>query len=309
MMATFPKLNFRGIIPPLVTPLIDNDTLDNDGLERLIEHVIAGGVSGIFILGTSGEFASLSYALRREMIKRTCEVVNGRIPVLVGITDSAFRESINQAKLAADFGADALVISPPYYFPSGQPELIEYMSSIFEHSPLPLFLYNMPVHTKVMIEPQTVLKLAENPKIVGMKDSSANLVYFNKVQYLLRNRDDFTFLVGPEELNAQFVLLGGHGGVSGGANLFPKLYVKLYHAAVNRDFDQILKIQQKVMQISTTIYGVGQYNSSFLKGVKCALSLLGICNDFLAEPFKKYNAPEREKIKHYLNELDYAELL
>ncbi len=303
------KLAIRGIIPPLVTPLIDNDTLDDDGLARLIEHVIAGGVNGIFILGTSGEFASLSYALRREMIQRTCELVNQRVPVLAGVTDSAFRESLNQAKLAADHGADALVISPPYYFPSGQAELIEYMESVLKHSPLPMFLYNMPMHTKVMIEPQTVLKLSENPNIVGMKDSSANLVYYNKVQYLLRDRDDFTFLVGPEELTAQFVLLGGDGGVNGGANMFPKLYVNLYNAAVNKNFDQVFQLQQKVMQIATTIYGVGQYNSSFLKGVKCVLSLLGICNDFLAEPFHKYNPPEREKIKHFLKELNYADLL
>ncbi|MFW5757808.1 MAG: dihydrodipicolinate synthase family protein [Bacteroidota bacterium] len=303
------KLAIRGIIPPLVTPLIDNDTLDKYGLEQLIEHVIAGGVNGIFILGTSGEFASLSYALRQEMIQRTCELVNQRVPVLVGVTDSAFRESLNQAKLAADHGADALVISPPYYFPSGQAELIEYMESVLKHSSLPMFLYNMPMHTKVMIEPQTVLKLSENPNIVGMKDSSANLVYYNKVQYLLRDRDDFTFLVGPEELTAQFVLLGGDGGVNGGANMFPKLYVNLYNAAVNKNFDQVFQLQQKVMQIATTIYGVGQYNSSFLKGVKCVLSLLGICNDFLAEPFHKYNPPEREKIKHFLKELNYADLL
>lgn len=308
-MTTNKKSAFRGIIPPLVTPLIDNDTLDNDGLERLIEHVIAGGVHGIFILGTSGEFASLSYALRREMIKHTCSIVNGRVPVLVGITDSAFRESLNQAQLAAEHGADALVISPPYYFPSGQPELTEYMERVVNYSPLPLFLYNMPMHTKVMIEPQTVLSLSENPKIIGMKDSSANLVYYNKVQYMLRDRDDFTFLVGPEELTAQFVLLGGHGGVNGGANMFPKLYVNLYNAAVNRDFDQIYMLQEKVMQIATTIYGVGQYNSSLLKGVKCVLSLLDICNDFLAEPFQKYNPPEREKIKHFLKELNYADLL
>jgi 4-hydroxy-tetrahydrodipicolinate synthase len=303
------QLPLCGIIPPLVTPLIDNDHIDIDGLERLVEHTLSGGVHGLFILGTTGEFASLSYGLRREMIKRTCALVNKRVPVLVGITDSAFRESINLAGLAADFGADALVISPPYYFPSGQPELIEYMTRVVGQLPLPLFLYNMPMHTKVMFEPPTVLKLAENPEVIGIKDSSANLVYFSQVRHLLKERGDFTFLVGPEELNAAFVLLGGHGGVSGGANMFPKLYVKLYHAAVNKDFEQISPLQEKIMQISTTIYGVGQYSSSYLKGVKCVLSLLGICSDFMAEPFHRYNAPEREKVKHLLDELNYTELL
>jgi dihydrodipicolinate synthase/N-acetylneuraminate lyase len=87
------KSPMKGIVPPSVTPLIDNDTLDVEGHERLIEHTISGGVHGIFILGTTGEFASLSYKLRRELIERTCQLVNGRVPVLVGITDSAFSES------------------------------------------------------------------------------------------------------------------------------------------------------------------------------------------------------------------------
>ena len=103
----------HGIIPPLVTPLSDRDSLDHEGLERLLEHVIGGGVGGIFILGTTGEAPSLGYALRRELIKRVCAQVAGRIPVLVGITDTAFVESVALAKTAADCGADALVVTTP----------------------------------------------------------------------------------------------------------------------------------------------------------------------------------------------------
>ena len=98
---------YTGIIPPLVTPLIDRDTLDVAGLERLVEHVIAGGVSGIFILGTTGEGPSLGYRLRRELIERTCALVRRRVRVLVGITDTAFVESVNVARWSAEAGADA----------------------------------------------------------------------------------------------------------------------------------------------------------------------------------------------------------
>jgi dihydrodipicolinate synthase/N-acetylneuraminate lyase len=303
------KSPMKGIVPPSVTPLIDNDTLDVEGHERLIEHTISGGVHGIFILGTTGEFASLSYKLRRELIERTCQLVNGRVPVLVGITDSAFSESLNLAKVAADCGADATVLAPPYYFAAGQPELLEYLGRIMKQMPLPLFIYNMPVHTKVMFTPETVKAAADIPGIIGMKDSSSNLAYFKQIQFVLRDRRDFTFMVGPEEFMAEFVLTGGHGGVNGGANMFPKLYVELYHAAVNRDFDRIAALQQKVMQISTTIYNVGHYGSSYLKGLKCALSVMGICNDFMAEPFRKFKDPERQKIFCFLEELNYSELL
>src|SRR5690606_21546966 len=119
------KMPLTGIIPPLVTPLLDNDTLDSEGLELLIEHTVSAGVHGIFILGTTGEFASLSYKLRRELITQTCRLVNGRVPVLVGITDSAFAESVNLAVFAAGCGADAVVLAPPFYFAAAQPELLE----------------------------------------------------------------------------------------------------------------------------------------------------------------------------------------
>lgn len=299
----------RGIVPPLVTPLLDNDTLDVKGLERLIEHTIAGGVHALFILGTTGEFASLSYKIRRELTELTCKFVKGRVPVLVGITDSAFTESINLAKVAAENGADGLVLAPPYYFASGQPELLEYLQRIMVQMPLPLFIYNMPVHTKVVFEPETVKAVADIPGIVGIKDSSSNLAYFKQVQYALRDRDDFTFMVGPEEFMSEFVLTGGHGGVNGGANMFPKLYVGLYNASVERDFSKINPLQQKVMQISSTIYKTGHFGSSYLKGLKCALSVIGICNDFMAEPFHRFKQAEREKIIRFLDELNYLELL
>src|SRR5437899_7918271 len=102
-----------GIVPPMITPLRARDELDVPGLERLIERILAGGVSGLFILGTTGEGPSLSYVLRRELIERTCRLVHGRVPVLVGITDTAFAESISLARNAASAGAEAVVVAPP----------------------------------------------------------------------------------------------------------------------------------------------------------------------------------------------------
>lgn len=303
------KKPLTGIVPPLVTPLLDNDTLDVEGLERLINRVIDGGVHGLFILGTTGEFASLSYKLREELIKLTVTFVDGRVPVLVGISDSAFTESLNLANKAAHYGADAVVITPPYYFEASQPELLEYLTRIMKHMPLPLFIYNMPVHTKVTFAPETVRLAADIPGIIGMKDSSANLSYFNRINYLLKDRPDFTFMVGPEELTSQFVLMGGHGGVNGGANMFPKLYVDLFNASVEKDFDKILPLQEKVMHISSAIYNVGKYGSSYLKGLKCALSVLGVCSDFMAEPFHKFNTPERNEIIKALEAINYKVLI
>ena len=293
----------RGIIPPLVTPLLDRDTLDIAGLERLIEHILSGGVHGLFILGTTGEAPSLSYRLRYELIERVCGLVKGRVPVLVGITDTSFTESVNTAVKAKDVGAQAVVLAPPYYFPAGQPELLEYLEHLTPELPLPLILYNMPSLTKAVYEPQTVRAAADISGIVGIKDSSGNMAYFHQLQSLLQNYPDFSFLMGPEELLAEAVLLGASGGVCGGANIIPKLYVDLYDAARSRDLETTEALHKKVMQISTSIYGVGRFQSSYLKGLKCALSYMGICSDFLAEPFHRFRSAERDVIRRHLEEL------
>jgi dihydrodipicolinate synthase/N-acetylneuraminate lyase len=293
----------RGVIPPMVTPLLDRDTLDVAGLERLIEHILAGGVHGLFILGTTGEAPSLSYRLRHELIERVCTQVKGRVPVLVGITDTCFVESLNIACKAKDAGAQAVVLAPPFYFPAGQAELLEYLKHLTSELPLPLFLYNMPSYTKLMFEPQTVQTAAGITGVVGLKDSSGNMAYFRRLQSLLQDHPDFSLLMGQEELLAEATLLGGHGGVCGGANLLPQLYVDLYNAACARDLPKAESLHKRVMQISNTIYSVGRYESSFLKGLKCALSCVGICSDFLAEPFHRFRRAERSVVRRYVKEL------
>lgn len=287
-----------GIIPPLVTPLKDNETLDTESLENLIEHLIAGGVHGLFILGTTGEEQSLSYQLRKEMIRQSARINNGRLPLLVCVTDTSIVESINLAKIAAESGADGVVSAPPYYFAPGQPELAQFYEELVPQLPLPVFLYNMPSHVKVSFAPDTVRRIAKNPRVIGFKDSSANAVYFQSVLHKMKERPDFSMLVGPEEITGECVLLGAHGGINGGANMFPELYVNMYNAAKAGNLKRIIELQQYIMQISSTIYTVGKHGSSYLKGLKCALSLLGVIkDDFVASPFYKFDQPEREKIK------------
>jgi len=292
----------RGIIVPMITPLKDFDTLDEKGLDNLIEHLIGGGVNGLFILGTTGEGTSLSYRSRKEIINKTCSKVKGRVPVLVGITDTAFMESVAVAETAKDAGAQGLVVAHPPYFPAADPEILNYLKHLAREVPLPIFLYNMPSHTKLTFAPQTVQAAADIDGIVGLKDSSANLLYLHKIQLLLKEKPEFTFLVGPEELLPETVMMGGHGGVNGGANMYPELYVNLYKASVDRDFDKIKKLHEMVMQISLKIYSVGAY-SSYLRGLKCAVSCIGICSDVLAEPFRPFDKKDRDTIERYVEEL------
>ena len=287
----------------MVTPLRGRDELDLTGLERLIEHILGGGVSGLFILGTTGEGPSLSYRLRRDLVERTRRLVNGRVPVLVGITDTAFVESVALARHAADAGADAVVLAPPYYFQEGQPELQEYLDHLVAELPLPLFLYNAPGNTKVQFELETVRRAMDMPKIIGLKDSSKNMTYFRQAAGLLKHRPDWSLFIGPEELLAEAVLAGGHGGVAGGANLFPRLYVQLCEAARSGDVARAHQLHAQVMQISGSLYCVGRHPSAIIKGIKCALSCRGICDDFMAEPFHRFRPEERSRVQAYLQGL------
>ena len=294
---------FYGVISPMVSPLAEDGGLDVEGVSRLVEHILAGGVHGLFLLGTTGEATDLPYAVRRELVQRVCGQVDGRVPVLVGITDTVIDESLRLAEYAADCGANALVAAPPYYFAAGQPELVDYYRNLADRLPLPLFLYNMPAQVKVSIDVQTVVELAKHPNIIGLKDSSGNIGYFNACRYAMRDRPDFRIFIGPEEAMGEVVLMGAAGGVAGGANLFPRTFVDLYDAATAKDVDKVRSLQERIMHVSSLIYGVGHHNSSFVKGVKCALSLMGICSGTLAAPREPFNASDRAIVRERLVEL------
>lgn len=293
---------FHGIVPPMATPLNDRDALDHAGLERLIEHLINGGVHGLFILGTTGEAPSLSYRLRRELIQMVCSQVQNRVPVLVGITDTAFVESIALAQHAAHCGAKAVVLATPYYFPAGQTELQAYVEHLVPELPLPLVLYNMPSLTKVWFELETLRRLTSLDRIVGIKDSGGDFAYFQSLMSLREQRPDWSILIGPEAMLPEAIAAGGDGGVTGGANIYPRLFVDFYNASRNGDAVQLASIRSKVNSLQR-IYEVGKYASRFIKATKCGLSLRGICDDFMAEPFHRFRKPERDRVQAILDEI------
>lgn len=296
-------MNLNGIITPLITPLSGRNSLDKEALYRLVEHIIKGGVNGVFVLGSTGEGPCLSYQLRRELIRETCRIVSSRIPVLVAISDTSMEESIDLAKVAAEAGADAVVLATPYYFPAGQTELLQYVRTIVSELPLPAMLYNMPALTKVWFEIETLRKLIDLEGIIGIKDSSGDFAYYEELCSLKNERPNWTFFIGPEEKMIASLALGGDGGVNGGANVYPKLFVDAYRSARDGDETRQLSLQKKIEAFGK-IYEVGKYASRFIKGTKCAASILGLCDDRMAEPFNRFYPEDREKVKKILDDLD-----
>ncbi len=275
-----------GIVPPLITPLLEDGQLDLAGLERLVEHVLDGGVHGIFVLGTTGEAPSLSYRIRRKVIDRVCTQVEGRVPVVVGITDTAIAESVSLAQHAANAGAQAVVAAPPYYFPIEQDDLGWYFERLAGAIPLPLYLYNMPAMTKLSIEPETVRRLLSVESIHGLKDSSGDLGLFEAYLEEAQARPDWSLLVGPEHLTARAVAAGGDGGVNGGANLEPRLFVDLYEAARSGDAERVAALQAGV-EVLGHIYGQPCTAGSVIRGLKRALAQAGLCREIVAAPFSQ----------------------
>ncbi|WP_149275336.1 dihydrodipicolinate synthase family protein [Pareuzebyella sediminis] len=296
------NLDLRGIIPPMITPLTAEGDLDEKGLKNLIEHLIAGGVHGIFLLGTNGEAPSLTYATRMQLITKACEYIDKRVPVLVGITDTNFQASIDMTAHSKASGADAVVVAPPYYFPISENEMIDYLECLVPKLSLPFVLYNMPSCTKMHMS-ITVVRKAKELGALGIKDSSGDLEYLYTLIDTFQDSPDFAIIAGTESFLSKTMLRGGHGAVAGGANFFPNLFVDLYHASVRGENAVIEQLNKKVNYIYDTIYSVGKYESRITKGTKCALSVMNICEDHMAMPLRKLNDEERARIKDYVDRL------
>ena len=286
----------HGIVVPMVTPLTFNAEIDYKATEKLVEHLISGGVHGIFVLGTTGEAQSLSAAQRESFVEFVGKHINGRTRYIVGVSDTSIADAVKLASVAKAAGAEGVVATPPYYFAPSQSDMVNWFTALADASPLPVYMYNMPSHVKVNIDPATVAKLASHPNIKGLKDSSHNMTYFQTLAYLTRDEEDFVLFVGPEEQTAQAVRLGGAGGVNGGANMFPELYVKSYNAVVAGDLETVKKCQKAILHISTTLYNVDGY----LPGLKGALELLGLCGRTLALPYTAMSDEKMTALKEAL---------
>jgi len=269
-------LKVEGLVVPLITPLNSDETLDETGLERMIDYVIAGGVSGIFVLGSSGEFFSLDDATKERLVRAARSYIGGRVSLLVGISEAATRQTIQQGKRLVHLGADALVATAPYYYPHPPSELISHFLTIARAFDAPTILYNIPQMVKVSLDPETVQRLAEEPSIIGIKDSAGDMSVFE--QYL--KIPNFAVTQGAETTAAQSVLMGAAGLVVGMANIAPGLCRAMFDAAKAGDKATAQSHQAQLM----ALFPINQ-QKSWVAGLKMAAHLLGLCSPNLTAPF------------------------
>lgn len=235
-------MQFRGIIPALVTPFTADQQVDQQALRALVENLIQAGVHGLFVLGTNGEFFTLSEAEKLEIARVTVEAAGGRVPVVIGTGAFATREVIEMNKKMAGIGANALSVITPYFNAISQYELIKHYEAVAEASSLPLMMYNIPAKTGMSIGIGAVAALHQHPMIKGIKDSAGN--FDALVQMIKYRSDDFAVFAGTDSLIYWNLLAGGDGAIAATANAVPDLVMSIWNHFQAGDHEAARRAQE-----------------------------------------------------------------
>lgn len=285
----------RGVVPPLISPLQETGDVDEVALQRLVDHVLAGGCGGLFVLGGCGEGAWLTSRQRGVVVRAVVRAAAGRAPVLAGVMLAATGPALDAARQAETEGADALVVGSPYYGDVDAAMQERHVAAILDAVPLPVLLYNIPQATHNPLAPATVARLAVDPRILGIKDSAGDLQTFQEFLRVKNRRAAFRVLQGNEPVASASLLLGGDGLVPGMANFAPSLFVALHRAAAARDAAACATIQAEITDL-WTLHAQGHW----LTALKGACALLGLGNGIPTWPLLPASNDQRRAIQAIL---------
>ncbi|MEU9577566.1 dihydrodipicolinate synthase family protein [Streptomyces chilikensis] len=278
----------RGVVPPVCTPLDAAGEVDTASLTRLVEHLVAGGVHGLFALGSSSEVAFLTDRQRAVALETVIEAVAGRVPVLAGVIDMTTPRMLVHAEAARKAGADALVATAPFYARTHPVEITRHFRILRERGDLPLYAYDLPVCVHSKLSVAMVRELAEDGTLTGLKDSSGDEGGLRRLIVELGGRDgrtagpapSFSILTGSELTVDAALLAGADGVVPGLGNVDPAGYVRLYEAMREGDLKRAVEEQERLVQLFGMVdagpEGEMGRNSSAMGAFKHALRLLGV---------------------------------
>ena len=260
----------RGVVTPLITPVDAEERVYETGLRNQIEHVLRGGVHGVFVVGSTGEFYGIDYDEKKRATEITVDQVKGRVPVYVGASAITTRECIKLSKMAEAAGAQAVTILTPMFISPSEEELYKHFRTIAESTALPVLVYNNPDRTGINMSANLVERLAEIPNLVGAKDSSGDLTLTS--EYIRRTRSKgFKILAGRDTMILATLVYGGVGAVAATSNMAPALVVEIYNKFMAGDIQGALEAQYKLAPLRIA-FGLG----SFPVVMKDALNLMGI---------------------------------
>src|SRR5947209_2233166 len=263
-------MQIRGIIPPVATPMQANEDLDLPRLRWFLDHLIASGVHGVFVLGTNSEFYALDEAEKQAVVATAVAHVNKRVPVYAGTGAESTREAVRLTKMAEREGADGVSVITPYFIGPTQQEIHDHYRRIAEHTSLPVVLYNNPgTCGGLRIEPETLARLAQVPNILAIKDSSGDLQNTN--EYIREVPERFAVLMGRDTLIFPALVCGARGAVPATGNIAPALLAEIYNAFRRGDLEASWAAQRRLnpLRLALTL-------GTAPGGVKAALHMLGL---------------------------------
>jgi 2-dehydro-3-deoxy-D-pentonate aldolase len=293
----FKLKDLRGVLPALVTPLTRDGAVDEPAIERLVGHVLAGGVHGLLPLGSTGESASLDEKARRAMLAATVTAAAGRVPVICGVVQSRLAAARAEVKTAAELGAMAALVAPPYYYPIDQATVLDFYRRVADASPLPILVYNIPQNTKVVIEPATLATLAHEGAVAGIKDSSRDFEYFETVCVAVRDLPEFRIFTGSDTMLLASLAMGGAGTICGAGNIAPGWVVKIFDDVERGDLKAARAQQDLLLQLILAVRG-----GVFPAAIKAAMHLQGICDPWPAPPVAPLDEHARSRLHVQLQE-------
>jgi 4-hydroxy-tetrahydrodipicolinate synthase len=292
MNATVTPKNHRGVIVPMVTPVTDGWTLDEAAVARIVDHLVAGGVHGVFVLGTTGEGTSVPLEMREQVVRWTVKCAQKRLLVYAGICTDSLAESIAAGNRYFAAGVDAVVAHVPACFEAHPKEALNFFTELASQLEGDLILYNMPLTTNVSLPIEVCKESARRPRVIGIKDSENNAERLDELLRELGGKETFSVFVGTGPLMAVGLLQGADGIVPSAGNLVPTLCRQLYDSALAGDRSQTELLHGRLMEISS-VYQKGRTLGQSLSALKGAMTCLGLCGLGVFAPLQPIEDPEK----------------
>ncbi|HEV2475048.1 MAG TPA: dihydrodipicolinate synthase family protein [Candidatus Dormibacteraeota bacterium] len=278
----FELQKLTGVLVALVTPMTHEGRVDEPAVERLVQHVVGGGVHGLLALGSTGETASLDERARRTMLEAVVKAAARRVPVICGVAQSHLAAAREELKAAASLGADAVLVAPPFYYPTDQAGVLAFYRELAAGATLPLMLYNIPQFTKVVAEPGTVATLAREGTIQGIKDSSRDFEYFEGVCIATRDMPAFRIFTGSDTMLLASLAMGGAGTICGAGNVVPAMVVRIFENYLRGDIEAARSAQDRLYEVVVAVRA-----GVFPLAIKSALHMMGVCEPWSAPPVRQ----------------------
>lgn len=285
-----------GIFTPTLVPLDDRGEINEEELARFLNWLIEKGVHGLYPNGSTGEFTRFTAEERRRIVQLTCEVARGRVPVLAGAAEANIKETLAACEAYAGFGARAVALVSPFYYRLGPEALYAYFAEIAGNSPIDITLYNIPMFASPIDVP-TIRRLAEFPRVIGIKDSSGDVAFMMRMIAAVRPiRPDFVFLTGWEAVLVPMLVAGCTGGTNASSNAVPELIRRMYDLTRAGQIEEAMKIQYRVLELFDTML----YPFEFPDGFRAAAEMRGFRMGRGRQPLSASQQADRTALQRVL---------